>query len=111
MISEQALPRGVTMGQQSVGHPYCHHTGGKHQCIKRAMEVALKKLAENAIDDIFFGGVPVCEIVEWMTDHNRNNHGSAEVRQEVKRFLVQHDYWRDDGTTEVASDACDCRIS
>ncbi len=107
MISEQTLPSGVTMG-----HPQHHNKGQKHPCIKQAMKNAIKHLAENAVDDIFFGGVPVCEIVDWMVHHDRNNHGSAEVRQEVKGFLREHSFWEDDGTTEAASDVCDtCRVS
>ena len=107
MISEQALPRVVKMVHTPHRNP-----GQKHSCINAAMKNALKHLAENVIDDIFFGGFPVCEIVDMMRHHDRNNHRSAEVRQEVKGWLREHDFWEDDGTTEAASDVCDaCRVS
>ncbi len=56
------------------------------------MKAAIKHLAKNAVDDVCFGGLPVCDILEHMRHHDRNNHGSGEVRGHVADFLLEHGF-------------------
>jgi hypothetical protein len=75
-----------------MGHHKHHHKGSKFRCIKKAMKAAIKHLAENAVDDVCFGGVPVCELLEPMRHHDRNNHGSDKVGEKVADFLTDHGF-------------------
>ncbi len=56
------------------------------------MKAAIKHLAINAVDDVCFGGVPVCEILEQMRHHDKNNHKSEQVGENVAGFLIEHGF-------------------